>query len=149
SLLRFCDEVKPALVVGDENPMHEPEHWRRVAAKKLKVPFWTVDADVIVPSKLLEKAHYAAHTIRPRLQAQLSTFLRPSKNLHAKVAWQRPKELKSLPPATEITEGWPLDRSVSPVSKWRGGSKEALHLLRQFVRHRLRGYGTHRNKPEI
>jgi deoxyribodipyrimidine photo-lyase len=148
-LLRFCDEVKPALVVGDENPMHEPERWRRVAAKKLKVPFWTVDADVIVPSKLLEKAHYAAHTIRPRLQAHLSTFIRPSKNLHAKVAWQRPMKLKSLPPDTDITEGWPLDRSVSPISKWRGGNKEALRLLKDFVRHRLRGYGTHRNKPEI
>ena len=50
SLLRFCEEVKPALVIGDENPMREPESWRRRAAKKLKIPLWTVDADVIVPS---------------------------------------------------------------------------------------------------
>jgi len=50
SLLRFCDEVKAALVIGDENPMREPEAWRRTAAKKLRVPLWTVDADVIVPS---------------------------------------------------------------------------------------------------
>ncbi len=56
SLLRFCQEVKAALVVGDENPMREPESWRRVAAKRLKVPLWTVDADVIVPSKLLGKS---------------------------------------------------------------------------------------------
>ena len=55
SLLKFCNEVKAALVVGDENPMREPEAWRRIAAKKLKVPLWTVDADVIVPSKLLER----------------------------------------------------------------------------------------------
>src|SRR6476620_5094239 len=27
-LLNFCAEVSPALVVGDENPMREPEHWR-------------------------------------------------------------------------------------------------------------------------
>ncbi|MGA7301657.1 MAG: deoxyribodipyrimidine photo-lyase, partial [Candidatus Sulfotelmatobacter sp.] len=32
SLLRFCDEVKAALVVGDENPMRELESWRRTAA---------------------------------------------------------------------------------------------------------------------
>src|SRR5580698_10177186 len=45
SLLKFCDEVKASLVVGDENPMREPEDWRRTAAKKLRVPLWTVDAD--------------------------------------------------------------------------------------------------------
>ena len=63
SLLQFCGEVDPALVVGDENPMREPESWRRSAAKKLRVPFWTVDADVVVPSRLLEKSQYAARTI--------------------------------------------------------------------------------------
>src|SRR5690348_971722 len=80
SLLQFCDEVKAALVVGDENPLRETEAWRQTAAKKLKIPLWTVDADVVVPSRLLEKAQYAAHTIRPRLQAQWGKYLVPSKN---------------------------------------------------------------------
>src|ERR1700685_3283700 len=75
SLLRFCDEVKPALVIGDENFLREPEAWRRKAARKLRVPLWTVDADVIVPSKLLEKAQYASYIIRPRLQSHLPRFL--------------------------------------------------------------------------
>src|SRR3954471_4168471 len=47
SLLRFCEEVKPALVVGDENSMREPNHWRELATRKLKVPLWTVDSDVV------------------------------------------------------------------------------------------------------
>ncbi|MFZ0795200.1 MAG: deoxyribodipyrimidine photo-lyase, partial [Candidatus Korobacteraceae bacterium] len=38
SLLKFCEEVKASLVVGDENPMREPDHWRQVAAKRLAVP---------------------------------------------------------------------------------------------------------------
>src|ERR1700753_1075547 len=67
SLVRFCNEVNASLVVGDENPMREPNHWRDLAAKKLSVPLWTVDADVIVPTKLLEKEQYAARIIRPRL----------------------------------------------------------------------------------
>ena len=54
-----CEEVKGPLVVGDENPMREPNHWRELATKKLELPLWTVDADVIVPSKLLEKEQYA------------------------------------------------------------------------------------------
>ena len=149
SLLKFCEEVKAALVIGDENPMREPEQWRKVAAKKLNVPLWTVDADVIVPSKLLEKAQYAAHTIRPRLQAHLKTFLQPLRNPHAKVAWKRPPHLHTLAIDTDITEGWKLDRSVPPVSQWRGSSKEALHLLKDFIVHKLRGYATQRSHPEV
>src|SRR5579862_9993327 len=149
SLLKFCDEVKAALVIGDENPMREPENWRQTAVRKLRVPLWTVDADVIVPSKLLEKAQYAAHTIRPRLQAQLKMYLVPSENPQAHLAWKKPAGLISLDPATDITEGWQLDRSVSSVSNWRGGTFEAFRLLRDFVEHKLRGYGTQRNKPEV
>jgi len=148
SLLRFCDEVKAALVIGDENPMREPESWRIKAAKKLKVPLWTVDADVIVPSKLLEKAQYAAHIVRPRLQTHLKEFLVSSSKLHANVPWQKPKQLASLATDFDITQNWPLDRSVSPVSGWRGGTTEAFRLLRDFIENKLHGYGTQRNKPE-
>jgi deoxyribodipyrimidine photo-lyase len=148
SLLQFCDEVQAALVVGDENPMREPESWRRKATKKLRVPLWTVDADVIVPSNLLEKAQYAAHIIRPRLQAQLPRFLAASKNPIARVAWQKPKSLLSLSPDFDITMGWKLDRSVTPVSQWHGGNKEGMRLLCEFVAKKLPGYGTGRNKPE-
>jgi deoxyribodipyrimidine photo-lyase len=149
SLRRFCDEVQAALVVGDENPMREPESWRRKAAKELRIPLWTVDADVIVPAKLLEKAQYASHIIRPRLQSHLKTFLVPGKNLAAKYEWKKPDKLQSLPGNADVTEGWKLDRSVSPVSNWIGGSTEGLRLLKDFIDHKLRGYGTQRNKPEI
>jgi deoxyribodipyrimidine photo-lyase len=148
SLLRFCDEVKPALVVGDENPMREPEAWRVTAARKLKAPLWTVDADVIVPSKLLGKAQYSAHIIRPRLQALLETYLVCSKNPRAHVPWIKPKSLTTLDRSCHTTNGWSLNRSVPAVTQWRGGTAEALRLLREFVEHKLRRYGTQRNKPE-
>jgi deoxyribodipyrimidine photo-lyase len=149
SLLKFCDEVKAALVIGDENPMREPEHWRHTAANRLKVPLWTVDADVIVPSKLLEKAQYAAHTIRPRLLTHLKTYLAPSTNPRANATWQRPSGLATLEPDVDVTQDWKLDRSVAPVSEWRGGSREALRLLKTFIEEKLYGYATQRNKPEI
>jgi deoxyribodipyrimidine photo-lyase len=148
SLVKFCDEVKAALVVGDENPMREPEGWRESAAKKLRVPLWTVDADVIVPAKLLAKAQYAVHIIRPRLQALLKTYLVPSENPRARIRWKKPEGLHSLDPESDIAEDWKLDRSVSPVSNWRGGSSEAARLLNDFVHHKLAGYGKWRNHPE-
>src|SRR5580698_2280682 len=133
SLLHFCDEVKPALVIGDENPMREPESWRRKAAKKLKVPLWTVDADVIIPSNLLLKEQYASHIIRRRLQPQLERFMVKPKNIHARFNWKRPRGLQSIDSDFDITQGWPLDRSVSTVSTFRGGTKEGLRLLKKFL----------------
>jgi deoxyribodipyrimidine photo-lyase len=149
SLIRFCDEVKPALVVGDENPLREPNHWREVAAKKLKVPLWTVDSDVVVPSKLLEKAQYAAYVIRPRLKAHLKQFLVPCSNPVAQVRWTPPRGVRSLPVDFHILDGWPLDRSVGPVNSFQGGSREGRRLLKEFINRKLDGYANKRNKPEV
>ena len=152
SLPKFCDEVKPALVIGDENPIRQAEGWRVTVAKKLKLPLWTVDADVIVPSKLLEKEQYAAHVIRPRLQDRLKDFLVAPANPKAKVLWSKPRSLKSLSAAAinldTLTDGWKIDRSVQPVSAWRGGLTEAHRLLKDFVRHKLERYTRDRNHPE-
>jgi deoxyribodipyrimidine photo-lyase len=149
SLIRFCDEVRPALVVGDENPLREPNHWREIAAKKLRPPFWTVDSDVVVPSRLLEKAQYAARVIRPRLHAHLKEFLVPCSNPKAHVKWAPPRGVRSLPVNYNILESWPLDRSVQPVDSFRGGSREARGLLKEFIRRKLNGYAKRRGKPEI
>jgi len=151
SLLKFCEEVKASLVVGDENPMREPNHWRSLAAKKLSVPLWTVDADVIVPSQLLEKEQYAARVVRPRLQKRLKQFLTQPSNAKAKIAWEKPRGLEVLPDdgSIDITERWKdLDRSVQPVDSLRGGTTEGLKLLHDFIRHKLAHYPERHGKPE-
>ena len=83
SLLKFCEEVRPAMVIGDENPMREPEQWRVKVATRIRVPLWTVDADVVVPTKLLLKEQFAARTIRPRIHALLPQFLARPKNFES------------------------------------------------------------------
>jgi deoxyribodipyrimidine photo-lyase len=149
SLLKFCDEVHAAIVIGDENPMREPESWRVGAKKKLRVPLWTVDSDVIVPTKLLGREHFAARTIRPRINELLPQFLLPPGNPKARSKWTRPKNLHALSADHDFLRGWKLDRSVEPVSAWRGGSKAAGKALRAFVRGKLRGYPEDRNHPEV
>ncbi len=152
SLVKFCDEVRASLVVGDENPLREPEHWRRRAAKMLSVPLWTVDADVLVPSRLLEKEQYAARTIRPRLQRRLPDFMVAGTNAKAEVEWAKPRALSALPDdgSLELTEPWKdLDRSVQPVDALRGGTTPALKLLDDFVSQKLSRYPERHGKPEL
>ena len=148
SLLKFCDEVNPSLVVGDENPIRLAEGWRQKVARKLKAPLWTVDADVIVPSRLLEKEQYAAFIIRRRLEARLQEFLVAPANPKANFPWIKAPGMESLALDCNLTDGWELDRSVQPASAWKGGTKEALRRLKDFLQHKLPHYSHDRNHPE-
>jgi deoxyribodipyrimidine photo-lyase len=149
SLFKFGEEVRPSMVIGDENPLREPEEWRSRVARQTRVPFWTVEADVIVPSGLLGREHYAARTIRPRLHDLLPEFLLQPSNPEARLPWASPPSLLSLPWEEDFTREWTLDRSVQRVANWRGGSKQALQILNAFVRERLDAYPDQRNRPEL
>lgn len=149
SIHKFCEEVRPALVISDENPLRESVSAREKVARKLKVAFWTIDANVVVPSKLLLKEQYAAHIIRNRLSPLLKDFLVPSRDLHAKMAWKKPSQLASMPIQSNVLENLKIDRSVQLVSSIRGGSKEAHRWLRDFTKYKLAAYPKQRNHPEV
>jgi deoxyribodipyrimidine photo-lyase len=143
-------DVHAAFLIGDENPMREPERWRKHLASRIGIPFWTVDADVVVPSKLIEKAQYGAYTIRPRLYKLLPDFLVPCENLRAEHAWRRPRGFHSDSVHEDMTRDWKdFDRSVGPVDAWQGGTHAALKRLRLFTGKLLGDYEAQRNHPEV
>ncbi len=148
-LERVSEEIRPALVVTDENPLREPERWRRQASERQRVPVWSVDADVIVPTAQLEREQYAARTIRPRIHRQLEWFLQASRERAARVRWRSPAGLMSLEAGPHLLDGLPIDRTVPPAPGFRGGSTEGRRRLRRFVAERLAGYADARNHPEI
>lgn len=147
---RFFAEARAAMVLSDENPVHGPERWRVRLAEHLQVPFWTVDADVIVPSKLLKKAQFSAGVARPRLYRMLPEFLLPHENSRPAKSWKRPRTLHAEDVSHDITRGWrDFDRSVQPVEAWRGGREAATKRLKRFVSSMLGTYDRDRNHPEI
>jgi deoxyribodipyrimidine photo-lyase len=149
SLEALLSEVGAAMVIGDENPCREPERWRRVLANRLKVPFWTVDADVLVPSNLFQKHFFALQFFRPKLYAHFPTYLVPSPTSKPIREWKRPKGLTSFDVHTDVTQGWKhLDRSVRPVEWWTGGTHAALEHLKRFIEYGLANYPEQRNHPE-
>jgi deoxyribodipyrimidine photo-lyase len=142
-------DVHAAFLIGDENPMRQPESWRKHLASRIQIPFWTVDTDVVVPSKLIEKAQYGAYTIRPRLYRLLPEYLHPYENLHAERQWKRPPNFQADFVHEDMTRGWKdLDRSVTPVDAWHGGTHAALKRLEFFTGRLLQGYEQQRNHPE-
>ncbi|HXC95320.1 MAG TPA: deoxyribodipyrimidine photo-lyase [Edaphobacter sp.] len=147
---RFLADAKAAFLIGDENPMREPERWRKQLASRIKIPFWTVDTDVVVPSKLMEKAQYGAYTLRPRLYRLLSEHLYPYENPHANHAWKKPRGFLAHSVHEDITRGWKdFDRSVAPVDAWVGGTQAGLRRLKVFTSKMLQDYDSQRNHPEV
>jgi deoxyribodipyrimidine photo-lyase len=146
---RFFADVDAAMVIGDENPTRVPERWRAELAERLTIPFWTVDADVIVPSKLLEKAQFSAGVIRPRLLRSLAEFLRPYDNPVAQKPWRTPRGLHADDVQADITRGWTdFDRTVKPVDAWKAGTAAAMGRLKIFTTSMLATYDSERNRPE-
>jgi deoxyribodipyrimidine photo-lyase len=147
---RLLADVRAAFLIGDENPMREPERWRKHLSSRIKIPFWTVDTDVVVPSKLMEKAQYGAYTIRPRLYRLLPEYLHAYQNPRAEYAWKRPRGFHSDSVHEDMTRGWKdMDRSVGPVEAWKGGTHAALERLKLFTGELLADYDAQRNHPEI
>jgi len=150
SIEAFLEEVEAALLIGDENPCREPERWRAVLARRLKIPFWTVDADVVVPSRVFGRSYALLHHFRPHLKAELPKYLKAAPPIDPVRRWKPWKLLPAFSLDAEITAGFSkLDRSVKPVDTFTGGTHAALKRLKEFVRDDLAGYETKRNHPDL
>jgi deoxyribodipyrimidine photo-lyase len=146
---RFCAEIEPSLIICDEDPARRELQWRLEAILYPSAPLWSVDADVIVPSILLEKEQFAARTIRPWIQKRLGEFLQPVKRHPVQVPWKNPPKIESLAVTSELKAMLHIDRSVAPVTDFPGGTEAALAALRRFIHHRVDHYAEDRNCPEL
>lgn len=150
SLEKFLEEVQAAILIGDENPCREPERWRKALSRKLKLPYWTVDADVVVPSSIFGRDYFLLQHMRPHLKQALPRFLFPPSNPKPHRIWRESETLASYSLESDITAGFKtLDRSIAPVDTFAGGTHAALKHLREFVNHGLNYYDEKRNHPEI
>jgi deoxyribodipyrimidine photo-lyase len=105
TLEAFLEEVQAAMLVGDENPCREPERWRQVLAKRLKIPYWTVDADVVVPSRVFNRSFVLLHHFRPHLKAELPKYLVEPATAKPDKPWKA-KNPRSYDLSEDITAGF-------------------------------------------
>ena len=142
----IAEEVRPAIVVGDENPLRVGVHWREAVAGRLRVPFILVDADVVVPSSHFPREEFAARTLRPKIHKLWDEYLKPLPHLSAKFPWQG-----ALPEGDPVEPEMLLKKlkvgGVGEVAGYKGGTREALARLELFVEKRLPRYHTDRNEP--
>jgi deoxyribodipyrimidine photo-lyase len=141
-----AEEVGASLVVGDENPVRVGQKWREAVAQRLKVPFYVVDADVVVPTSLFPREEFAARTLRPKIHKVWEEYLKPLPSLVARVRFTGPP-----PRGEDVDPDALMSRlkvgGVSEVLGYLGGTREAMRRLKRFLAERLDRYATDRNEP--
>ncbi len=136
-----------AMLVGDIGYLRLQRHWRTQIAKQIDCPFSAIEADVVVPIRLVsDKEEYAARTIRPKIQRLWIPFLE-ERAVPSPPSRPLPKPPASdLNPTADLAE-LPIDRSVSPAPSFKGGQIAAQQHLNAFLRHGLARYHSDRNDP--
>ncbi len=146
-VLKLASELKPAVVIGDENPLRVGQMWRDHLTESLQVPLRFVDSDVVIPTSLFPKEEYAARTIRPKIHRIWDEYLKPIPNPKAQVPWPDDMLPKGEAIETEGLLGKLKVGGVGEVPSYRGGTQEAIRRLRIFIEQRLPRYATERNEP--
>ncbi|WP_422927074.1 deoxyribodipyrimidine photo-lyase [Singulisphaera sp. PoT] len=146
-VLELINESRPSVVFTDENPVRIGQHWRSRLAGELTVPFYSIDADVVVPTSLFPKEEYAARTLRPKIHKVLSAYLRPIDNPRARNRWEAGDAPKGEDIEVEVLLKKLRVGGASDVQGYRGGSEEAKERLARFVKERLPEYAWKRNEP--
>ena len=149
-VLRVAREA--SLVVADRGYLRVQGGWHEEVAEKASCPVIQVESDVIVPVEAAcPKEAYSAAVLRPKINSQLRKYLVPLAKTPVKRTLGRldfpALDLKKSIPG--ILSSFSIDRSLKPVSRFRGGASEAKRLLADFISHKLKDYGELRSDPSL
>lgn len=142
----FVQEYRVGEVVCDFNPLQFTNAWREEVGRALSVRLTEVDAHNIVPCWLAsDKEEFAAHTFRPKITKQLSTFLTPFPALSKQI---------DAGTFTPSNVDWPalrqrmaFDESVGVVDWITPGTQAGKLCFRKFLDERIERYDEKRNDP--
>lgn len=136
-----------ALLVGDIGYLRIQRQWRKQLAKQIDCPFSAIEADVVIPIRLVsQKEEFAARTIRPKIHRLWQRFLEETPSPTPDM------QKKCQAPASDINPSdgagaLPVDGSVAPSEHFKGGQIAAHRQLATFLRTGLPVYHEDRNDP--
>ncbi len=145
---KFIKENKASNLVADFDPLKIKIKWKNEIAKKIKIPFYEVDAHNIVPCFYVsQKQEFGAYTIRPKIHKNLPEYLDEFPNL---------KKMKSSTSLSSSKIDWDkiysslnvnVDEDVKPINWIKPGEKAAYKTLKDFIENKFDKYSELRNDP--
>jgi deoxyribodipyrimidine photo-lyase len=141
---KFIIGEKISALVTDFDPLKIKRKWKAGIAKKIKVPFYEVDAHNIVPCWMASsKQEFGAYTIRPKIKKLISSYLKPFPSVKKRKEMKRNKN-----DWEKIYASLKVDTSVGPVKWIKPGEAEAKKMLRRFKK-KLKNYSKNKNDPNV
>jgi deoxyribodipyrimidine photo-lyase len=141
-----------SMVVTDCGYLRVQREWRKEVAENAPCPVLQVETDVVVPvEEACPKEAYSAAVLRPKINSQSRKYLVSLSETPVKYT-MRDQDFAGLnfkKPIPSILSSLSIDRTVKPVSRFRGGTSEAKRLLEDFIAHKLKDYGELRSDPSL
>ncbi len=139
------------LVVTDRGYLRHQKDWRAQVAAELVCPLVQVESDAIVPVESASpKADYTAATLRPKIGRIMLRYMVPLQHKDPVAPLlQLDEESIDIEDVAAVLARMKLDRSVPPVTVFRGGTSEAERLLATFLDERLQDYAEFRSNPGV
>jgi deoxyribodipyrimidine photo-lyase len=140
-----------ALVVADRGYLRIQRQWRNHVAKNAPCAVVQVESEAVVPVETASpKEEYTAGTLRPKLQRILEGYLVPLKEKTVRKD-SLSLRLDAHPEGdfTSLLKKIKIDRSVTPVRAFRGGTARANALLEEFIAKKIRHYDELRSDPGL
>ncbi len=136
-------------VIVDAGHTRIQKKWRALAAKNIDCSFEEVETNLIVPVvEASGKEEYSAATFRPKIQARLNEYLVKMQNTKPQFDSLNLKfdglDISSI---DDVLSELNIDKTVRPVSVFKGGTSEAKKLLKNFIAEKLDHYADLRNDP--
>ncbi|MHC4367541.1 MAG: deoxyribodipyrimidine photo-lyase [Planctomycetota bacterium] len=138
-----------AAVVVDAGHLRIQVKWRRGAARRIDCAMYEVETNLVVPvEEASDKENFSAGTFRPRITGKLDRYLVPLSQGKPRIdSLGLAFETFDIEDIDEALSRLDIDRSVAKTDYFRGGTSEAIKLLRRFLRYRLDGFAERRNDP--
>jgi deoxyribodipyrimidine photo-lyase len=142
---------RASLVVVDRGYLKIQRAWRQHAARSIECPLIQVESDVIVPvQEASPKEEFSAATFRPKIKRKLDEFLVPLRSKSVKVgSLHLDFDSIDLNDFDKVCSKLKIDRSVSRVDEFHGGTGEAKRHLRLFMKSKLDQFDNLRNDPSL
>jgi deoxyribodipyrimidine photo-lyase len=128
-----------SLVVVDKGYLNIQHEWVNKVINGLKCPLMQVETNVVVPVETASaKEEYSAATFRRKINKKLGEFLVPLK-MEKLIKHSCDIAIDSVPlyDLNSIISQLGLKSKVAPVSKYGGGTLNAIKLLDTFIKHSL------------
>jgi deoxyribodipyrimidine photo-lyase len=140
-----------SLLVTDRGYLVHQRRWRASVAQQAPCAVRQVEGDLVLPiEEVSDKSEWGAATIRRKIHRIWDQYLTDGDTPHA----PRKDSLgihidEAVQADHELICRLDIDKSVQPVTRFEGGSSQALERLEKFCRNSLPYYHSLRNDPAL